>query len=211
MCGRFACSKIPKILAELLDAPPPAEFEPRRNIAPSMPVCAVLRTAPSNRITCEWLRWGLTPPWARPPAAGGLLFNARAETAAVKPAFRAAFQDRRCLIPADGFYEWRKDGRRRLPYYIDLPEAPMVFAGLWETGRGRAGGALRSCTILTVPANAAVRDLHDRMPAILPPDAWRAWLDPRTADPGRMLQPYPPEGLRVTPLAPPPEPQLKLF
>ncbi len=202
MCGRFACSKIPKILAELLDAAPPADFEPRRNISPSMPVCAAVRDPPAARPAFAWLRWGFAPPWTLKPSAGGLLFNARAETAAVKPSFRSAFRRRRCLIPADGFYEWRKSGGRRLPYFIDLPDAPMVFAGLWEIEHDREGGELRSCTILTVPANAVVLPLHDRMPAIMPPESWPAWLDPETSDPGRLLQPYPPAGMRAAPLAP---------
>lgn len=203
MCGRFACSKIPKILTDLLGAPPPADFEPRRNIAPSLPVCALIRDEQSGRAVFDWLRWGLVPAWARDPKIGARMFNARAETAAEKPAFRAAFRRRRCLIPADGFYEWHKDGRLRTPYYIDLPDAPMVLAGLWETWSDPQGGVLRSCAILTVDANEAIRPLHDRMPVILPPAAWAAWMNPQTRDPAHYLQPYPPAGMRVEQTAPP--------
>jgi len=210
MCGRFACSKIPKVLAELLDAPPPPDFVPRLNIAPSLPVCALIRDEPSGRAVFDWLRWGLVPGWARDPQIGARMFNARAETAAEKPAFRAAFRRRRCLIPADGFYEWHKDGRLRTPYYIDLPDVPMVLAGLWETWSDPQGGVLRSCAILTVDANEAIRPLHDRMPVILPPAAWAAWMNPQARDPAQYLRPYPSAGMRVEQAAPPENSQFKL-
>ena len=166
----------------------PLNLRPRYNVAPSQDVAAV-RAAEGGR-SLAMLRWGLIPAWARDPAIGHKLINARSETAAEKPSFRSAFRHRRCLIPADGFYEWQRRGGTRQPWLFGLRDAaPMIFAGLWERWTVPAGAALtgslaerspgdavETCTILTTAANATVAPVHGRMPVILPPDAWDAWL-----------------------------------
>ncbi len=166
----------------------PLNLRPRYNIAPSQDV-AVARAAPDGR-TLAMLRWGLIPAWARDSAIGHKLINARSETAAEKPSFRSAFRHRRCLIPADGFYEWQRRGGTRQPWLFGLRDgAPLVFAGLWErwtVPEGAAltrslaerspGNAVETCTILTTAANETAAPVHGRMPVILPPDAWDPWL-----------------------------------
>ncbi|MCH7795368.1 MAG: SOS response-associated peptidase, partial [Proteobacteria bacterium] len=153
-----------------------------------------------------WLRWGLIPAWAKDPAIGNRTINARAETVAEKPAFRAAFRERRCLIVADGFYEWKTEAGGKQPYRITLVDGgPFALAGLWERWAGPHGGeAIESCTIVTTEANARLRAIHPRMPVILAPDAFDPWLDPETpgAEAEALLVPYPSEALthyRVSP------------
>jgi putative SOS response-associated peptidase YedK len=179
MCGRFACSEIPRPLADAFGLTAPDDLPARRNIAPSMPVAALIRDEESAAPAFGWLQWGLVPFWAKDRSIGRRTFNARAETVHEKPSFRAAFRHRRCLIPADGFYEWKREGKRKVPHVITLTDAPMVFAGLWETWSGPGEEILQSCTILTTEANDAVRPIHDRMPVILRPDDWDLWMDRR--------------------------------
>ena len=189
MCGRFTQRLSWRELHELMDLiGAPLNLRPRYNIAPSQDV-AVVRAAPHGR-TLAMLRWGLIPAWARDHVIGHKLINARSETAAEKPSFRSAFRHRRCLIPADGFYEWRRNGGTRQPWLFGLRDgAPFAFAGLWErwtVPEGAAltgslaerspGDAVETCTILTTAANGTVAPVHGRMPVILPPDAWDAWL-----------------------------------
>ncbi len=189
MCGRFTQRLSWAELHELMDLiGAPLNLRPRYNVAPSQDV-AVVRAAPDGR-SLAMLRWGLIPAWARDAAIGHKLINARSETAAQKPSFRSAFRHRRCLVPADGFYEWRRSGGTRQPWLFGLrDDAPMVFAGLWErwtVPEGAAltgslaerspGDAVETCTILTTAANGTVAPVHGRMPVILPPDAWDAWL-----------------------------------
>ena len=189
MCGRFTQRLSWAELHELMDLiGAPLNLPPRYNVAPSQDV-AVVRAAPDGR-SLAMLRWGLIPAWARDAAIGHKLINARSETAAQKPSFRSAFRHRRCLIPADGFYEWRRSGGARQPWLFGLRDgAPMMFAGLWErwtVPEGAAltgslaerspGDAVETCTILTTAANGTVAPVHGRMPVILPPDAWDAWL-----------------------------------
>lgn len=196
MCGRYTLTTPPPELAEhfALDATP-REVRPRANIAPSQPV-AVIRALPDGRRHLDLVRWGLIPAWAKDAAIGNRLINARAESAAQKPAFRSALRHRRCLIPADGFYEWRAVGRHKQPYWIGFEgRGPFAFAGLWEHWEDRERGHLvESCTILTTVANDRVRPLHERMPVIVAPADYQRWLDP--AEPGAealadLLQPYP--------------------
>ena len=172
------------------------EFRARYNIAPMQPVAAIrLRGAEGPERECVWLRWGLAPSWAKDPAIGNSLINARCETAAAKPAFRAAFRRRRCLVPADGFYEWQRTGGRKQPYFFHrADDHPFAIAGLWELWEGPDHAALETCTLLTTAANGLMRPIHDRMPVILPPEAYSPWLDP-TVEPAE-LQPW---------LAPPPD------
>jgi putative SOS response-associated peptidase YedK len=179
MCGRFACSEIPKPLADAFGLTAPDDLPARYNIAPSMPVAALIRDDETGKPAFGWLQWGLVPFWAKEKSIGSRMFNARAETAHEKPSFRAAFRHRRCLIPADGFYEWKKEGKRKIPHFITLTDAPMVFAGLWETWTGPGEEILQSCTILTTDANDRVRPIHDRMPVILRPEGWELWMDHR--------------------------------
>lgn len=205
MCGRFACSKIPAIMTEIFEAPPPANFTPEMNIAPSMPVCALRRAPGNGRPEFATLRWGLLPPWTADMKIANRLFNARAETIHEKPSFREAFRRWRCLIPADGFYEWHKTPAGKVPYFISMPGGHMVFAGLWNERPDAEGRPLRTCTIITTAANDAIRPLHDRMPVILPPAAWPAWMQTgaETKALQALLTPCPPDKLKLEPTAPP--------
>jgi putative SOS response-associated peptidase YedK len=197
MCGRFTLRTSAGAVAEqfgLLEVP---QFEPRFNVAPSQPVAVVRMTTDQGqpRRQLAWLRWGLVPAWAKDPAIGNRLINARAETAAGKTAFGAAMRRRRCLIVADGFYEWRPTGRSKQPYYVRLrDDRPFGIAGLWEAWEGAGHSTLESCALLTTAANDLVRPIHDRMPAIIAATDYQPWLDPLLEDPRLLLpllRPYP--------------------
>ena len=190
MCGRFTNRLSWQALHELMGLTgAPLNLRPRYNVAPGQDI-AVMRSGTGAGRSLAMLRWGLIPSWARDPAIAWKLINARSETAAEKPAFRAAFRHRRCLVPADGFYEWQRRGRTRQPWLFALRHgAPFAFAGLWErwqipagaalTGslaERRPGDAVETCTILTTAANDTVAPVHGRMPVILPPNAWDPWL-----------------------------------
>jgi len=198
MCGRFTLRTPSNVLLEqfLLSVEP--ELAPRYNIAPTQPV-AVVRLDPHREgRQLAMLRWGLIPSWAKDPAMGNRMINARGETVAEKPAFRSAFKRRRCLVLADGYYEWQKRGREKQPYHIRLrDDRPFAFAGLWETWKGVADGPLtgpiESCTIITMAANELTREIHDRMPVILHPKDHDLWLDPAVQDRDRLtplLRPF---------------------
>lgn len=198
MCGRFVAASTPDDIAAYFDAAPPdAYVEANYNVAPTDDVYAVTAKGDVRRVQAT--HWGLVPSWAESPKVGARMINARSETLATKPAFRAAFLRRRCIVPADGFYEWRRTDaaprRGRRPRYFHLADGqPMAFAGLWEVWKGPDGSKLRSSTIVTTAANEAIADLHDRMPVILPASAWDAWLDPANDDLdtlGRLLVPAP--------------------
>jgi putative SOS response-associated peptidase YedK len=207
VCGRFTQTTDPAEVAEAFEADLSAEaraLPPRWNVAPTQDVTAVLPHEGGRRV--EALRWGLVPAWASSPAIGSRLINARAETVASTPAFRVAIRRRRCLIPADGFYEWRREGRRRQPFLAAPAHGgPIAFAGLWSLWRDAdADEWLRSCAIVTTTPNAVLAELHDRMPVVLEPDAWARWLDP-DADPGEvraLLRPAPDDVLRLVPVSP---------
>lgn len=178
MCGRFTLTLNPDQLqmAFNLSEPPPADLAPRYNIAPSQAV-AVIANGTSRKL--EFFKWGLIPSWAKDPKIGNRLINARAETLAEKPSFRAALKKRRCLILADGFYEWKKEGKTKTPMYLRLKEGePFAFAGLWETWKSPDDELIKSCTIITTEPNALVKKIHDRMPVILPAKAYDLWLSP---------------------------------
>lgn len=204
MCGRYSLTLPPDAVRRLFGYLARPNMAPRANIAPTQPVAAVRRDADGTpEFAC--LRWGLIPSWAKDAAIGNRLINARAESVAEKPAFRAAFRARRCLIAADGFYEWRKEGGRRQPYRILRRDAaPFGFAGLWERWHDPATGeVIESCTIITTDANNALRQIHPRMPVILDPAAFAAWLDP-AADPRAaqaLLAPAPDDLLRAYPVS----------
>jgi putative SOS response-associated peptidase YedK len=161
---------------------------PRYNIAPTQSIAVVRQSTDRQAPVLELRRWGLIPPWAKDAAIGSRMINARVETAAEKPAFRAAFRRRRCLVPADGFYEWKPHPKRRTPHYIHL-EAGRVFglAGLFERWKSPAGEVVESCTLLTTAANTRLRALHDRMPIIVDPAHYQTWLDPELQDPDALL------------------------
>jgi putative SOS response-associated peptidase YedK len=206
MCGRFArateLERMRRLLGfEKADEAALVELHPRYNIAPTQAVAAV-RLEDGHR-TLVALRWGLIPSWSKDPKLAHSLINARSETVAEKPAFRSAFKSRRCLIPATCFYEWQATGGKyKQPYAIGMRDgAPFAFAGLWERWKGEDVEAevIQSCTILTTEANAVMRPVHDRMPVILPPEHFTAWLDPHTpvADLHPLLRPYPAEEMEA--------------
>ncbi len=205
MCGRFTLRTPAHRLAEAFGVRNLPNLAPRYNIAPSQDVAAVRRAEDGDGRELVLLRWGLVPYWAKDPAIGNRMINARAETVAEKPAFRAAFRRRRCLVAADGFYEWQKtaDGKKQ-PWFIRLADdAPFAIAGLWERWKSPQGDAVESCTLITTEANETLGPIHDRMPVILAPDAWDAWLAPESASAGALtalLRPYTGDGLTAQPI-----------
>lgn len=210
MCGRFVSSSTPDEIAQYFDAEPAPEaaLRPSWNVAPTNDIYVVLEDGDVRRVAPH--HWGLVPIWADSPKVGNRMINARAEGLATKGAFKHAFRKRRCIVPVDGFYEWRKlpGQRTKQPYFISRPDGePLAFAGLWEEWRGpeRDGAErLRSATIITTTPNEAMSAIHDRMPAILPPSAWDEWLDQGNADLeslGRLLVPAPSELLVLRPVS----------
>jgi putative SOS response-associated peptidase YedK len=205
MCGRFTLSTRPAAVATLLNLVTVPELPARYNVAPSQPVAAA--RAGADRPTLSLLRWGLIPSWAKDPKIAFALINARSETVAEKPAFRTAFRQRRCLVPADGFYEWRKVGKAKQAIHFRPRDGqPFAFAGLWERWRPLDGGdPVETCTILTTTANNLVRPVHDRMPVILSPNDFARWLDPtyqRVEGLTPLLAPAPADGWEAVPVGP---------
>lgn len=198
MCGRYSISADISKLAEGLGIPPSEipEFRPRYNIAPQSAVPAIIRErakAPQIR----FFSWGLIPPWAKDPSIAQKWINARQETLAERPSFRGPFRNSRCLIPADGFYEWKREGQTKTPYYVRMKSREMfAFAGLWSHWIGADGSEIPTCTIITGEPNELVRPLHARMPVILDPERSRLWLDPERFLPQDLmplLAPFPAE------------------
>jgi putative SOS response-associated peptidase YedK len=196
MCGRLtqvhAVDLFRATVRLINDVPVPARY----NAAPTQAIAAVRQIPGSDDREIALLHWGLIPSWAKDPAIGARMINARAETVADKPAFRAPFRRRRCLIPADGFYEWQKLDGNKQPFYIHPRDEPRPFAlaGLWDHWEGDDGRHVESCTILTTTANDLLRPLHDRMPVILDPADFDLWLDPGVQNPEvvrPLLRPYP--------------------
>ena len=188
MCGRFTLTSTPEALAERFELDAPLRFEPRYNIAPGQDVVAVRAAAGGAGRCGVWLRWGLVPHWAKDPAIGSRMINARAETVAEKPAFRDALRHRRCVVPADGFYEWAPGAHGRQPHHVHRPDRGLfAMAALWERWRDADDTWLETCTVITRDAAPPVSELHDRMPVILPPSQLTAWLDPDREDPGDAL------------------------
>ena len=181
----------------------PPGLEPRYNIAPTQEIVAIRREESGVR-RAGLLRWGLVPHFAEDPGVGNRLINARAETVARKPAFREPFRERRCLVPADGFYEWRRVGGARDPYLMKKRDGhTFAFAGVWDRWAGD-GGRVESCAILTTAANDLVAPIHDRMPVMLDRSSYALWLDPdaRDEDLQGLLRPSPAEGMVVYPVSP---------
>ena len=195
MCGRFTLTVDPSDLQEAFaDFTFPAKFAPRFNIAPSQPVLAIPNDAKNK---ADFFIWGLIPSWAKDPSIGNRLINARGETLAEKPSFRGALKYKRCLILADGFYEWKSQPgtKTKIPHYIFLQSRqPFAFAGLWDEWHAPEGGSIRSATIITIEPNELMAPIHNRMPVILPPSAYEQWLDPAPQTADRLLpllKPFP--------------------
>ena len=181
MCGRYAITSPPEAIRRLFAYDDQPNFPQRYNVAPTQPVPVVRLVA--GRRAFALLRWGLIPSWVEDPRTFALLINARGETLDEKPAFRAALRHRRCLVPADGFYEWRREGRRNTPYFVRLKRGgPMAFAGLWENWTGPNGEEMETLAIVTTTANRALSAVHTRMPVIVRPDAFDLWLDCANVD-----------------------------
>jgi len=203
MCGRFALAATGEEVAEHYQLPEVPFVVARYNIAPTQPVAAVrLNDAGEREFT--FFQWGLIPSWAKDPTMASKLINARSETAAEKPAFRAAFKRRRCLLPATGFFEWRAVDGRKQPMYIH-PAAGGLFslAGLWEIWHAPDGGMLETCTILTTSPNALMEPIHNRMPVIVEPLDYGAWLaaDTPADELHHLLRPYAAEQLAAYPVS----------
>lgn len=197
MCGRFALHHATAEVAEYFGVEQVSfELEPRYNIAPTQPVAVVRQRGERSLDACKW---GLVPSWAKDPKIGNRMINARVETLAEKPSYRNALKRRRCLIPASGFYEWRQEGKERIPTYVHAPDnSVLALAGLWEEWRSPDGSLMLSCTIITTEANAFMAAIHTRMPIILAPVAREHWLDPEQQELESLLallQPLPEDGL----------------
>lgn len=190
MCGRFTLrTPLHQLGQQFLFAPPDADVPPRYNIAPTQQVAALRVTESDPARQLVWLQWGFLPPWSGRRATAKPLINARGETVADKPSFRQAFARRRCLVLADGYYEWQQTGSSgKQPYFIHLrDDRPFALAGLWESSRGETGAAVETCTIITTAANALTAPLHPRMPVILADADHARWLDPSYADRAALL------------------------
>jgi putative SOS response-associated peptidase YedK len=206
MCGRYRLSRRKQIIEEHFDSVSGAEdWTPRYNIAPTQPV-AVIRQNPKEHVReLSLMRWGLIPSWAKDSSVAAQMINARAETASTKPAFRDALKSRRCLIPADGFYEWSRAGKTRQPFCFEVNDGKLfAFAGLWDRWKDPSGQWVKSCSILTTTPNAMTAAVHDRMPVILDPDSYDFWLDPGMRDAGaasELLKPFDARTMRCYPVS----------
>jgi putative SOS response-associated peptidase YedK len=206
MCGRYFQQRGPAAVARYFETVNPVpNLAPSWNRAPTQEALAVRRHPETGGRHLDPLRWGLVPRWAKDPAVGSRMINARGESLAEKPAFRDAYAKRRCIVTADGFYEWRAEGKAKQAYAVALRDgAPMPLAGLWEGWRAPDGSILRTCTIVTTEANPRLSAIHDRMPVILPPEAWPLWLgEEEGAGPeaiAALIRPYPAEALAVWPV-----------
>ena len=204
MCGRYVLASPGELIAGHFGLAGVPVYAPRYNIAPTMDALVVRETPDggtrSQRNEAVTLRWGLVPAWAKDAGVGGRMFNARAESVADKPAFRAAFRRRRCLVPADGFYEWQPvAGGRKQPWFIRLASgAPLALAGLWEHWRGPDGDAIATFTIVTTAANEAMRALHDRMPVLVAPADHDEWLS--SPNPSALFAPWAGEPFELRPV-----------
>jgi len=177
MCGRFVLTANPEVVQQAFNlTTPPAQMQPRYNIAPTQPVMVITNENPKE---VTYHKWGLIPSWAKDMSMASKMINARSESAAEKPAFRAAFRRRRCIIPTDGFYEWQEHGKEKTPMFVHRPNNELYgMAGLWEIWHDPDGGELRTCTVLTTEANAFMQQYHHRMPVIIHPEDYALWLSP---------------------------------
>ena len=206
MCGRFVLTATPEELEALYGYLDGADFPPRYNIAPTQPIAVVRMMGGARRFAL--VRWGLVPSWVKDPKSFTLLINARAEGILDKPSFRAAMRHRRCLVPASGFYEWRRmpgsnSGKTREPFWLRPRDGkPIAFAGLWETWADRTtGGEIDSGAIVTTSANAVLSPIHDRMPVIVAPEDFEQWLTGDPAEASALLRPAPDDLLEAVPIS----------
>lgn len=206
MCGRFRLSRRKQVIAERFDAiSDDDDWMPRYNVAPTQPIPVVRQHPAEPTRHLSQMRWGLIPSWSKDDSRAAKMINARSETAASLPAFQDAFRFRRCLIPADGFYEWQGRGANKQPYCFEVNGGELfAFAGLWEGWKAASGQWIRSCTILTTTANAVSSAVHDRMPVILKPDDYDLWLDPGMSNPAvivDLLKPFDANAMRCYPVS----------
>ncbi|WP_376797184.1 SOS response-associated peptidase [Thermogemmatispora sp.] len=202
MCGRFTLITDLQTIAEIFGVSATLEAQPRYNIAPSQEVVAILH---EQQRQMAWLRWGLIPSWAKEEAIGNRMINARAETLAERPSFKRLLRTRRCLVVADGFYEWQQTNGSKRPMYITLRDrSPFAFAGLWDQWSAPDGRSLRTCTIVTTEPNELLAPIHNRMPVILSREACERWLDPRLQETEALLpllRPYPATEMQARPVS----------
>ena len=206
MCGRYFQQRGPASVARYFETVNPLpNFAASWNRAPTQDAMVVRRHPETGQRHLDALRWGLVPRWAKDPSVGSRMINARSESLAEKPAFHEAFARRRCVVTADGFYEWKAEGKSKQPFAVAMADgAPMALAGLWEGWRGPEGEVLRTFTIVTGEANAKLSAMHHRMPVILPREAWPAWLGETETDEAELrelMRPCPPEWLAVWPVS----------
>ncbi len=205
MCGRYRLSRRKQLVEEYFDASGEEEWNPRHNVAPTQPVPIIRQHPKEPRRELSVVRWGLIPSWAKDACGSAGMINARSETAATKPAFRDALASRRCLVPADGFYEWARTGKAKQPYCFEVNDGELfAFAGLWDRWKDPNRTWIKSCSILTTTPNAVTTAIHDRMPVILDPSNYDLWLDPgmtNVAAVTGMLKPYDARAMRAYPVS----------
>lgn len=194
MCGRYRLSKRKQIVEDHFATSSEEDWDPRYNIAPTQPVPIIRQDPKEPARHLSLVRWGLIPSWAKDGSGAGKMINARSETADTKPAFRDALRLRRCLIPADGFYEWRRTRQAKQPFCFEVNDGELfAFAGIWDRWRDRRGNTLETCAIMTTTPNDVTAAIHDRMPVIVDPEAYDLWLDPGMRDTrvvSDLLRPY---------------------
>jgi putative SOS response-associated peptidase YedK len=206
MCGRFTLTVNPAEVQEAFSTYTfPQQFAPRFNIAPTQPVLVIPN---DDQNTADFFVWGLIPMWAKDPSIGNRMINARAETLEEKPAFRGSLKYKRCLVLADGFYEWKaSEGKKvKTPFFIHMKDRkPFAFAGLWDSWNSPDGSLVRSCTIITTEPNELTSIIHNRMPVILHPRDYARWLDPSPQTPDQLkplLKPFPADLMNAYPVSP---------
>ncbi len=199
MCGRFVLKATPTELITRFGLDECVDLNPRYNIPPGTNI-ATIRQSPEGKRVLHLLKWGLVPHWAKDPGIGNKLNNARGESVMEKPSFREAFKCRRCLIPADAFYEWKAEGKLKQPYCISLPE-PFAMAGLWESWKSPDGSILRTCCVITTGPNALMAPIHDRMPVIIAPENWGRWLSAPVEAVAELIRPYPADHMHAWPVS----------
>jgi putative SOS response-associated peptidase YedK len=206
MCGRYRLSRRKQVIEEHFDAVSDTEdWEPRFNIAPTQPVLVIRQNPTEPTRHLSQMRWGLIPSWSKDPSGAARMINARSETAHTLRAFGDALKYRRCLIPADGFYEWKRVGKAKQPYCFEVHESQLfAFAGLWEGWKDPSGTWIKTCTVLTTTPNAVTSPIHDRMPVILHPGNYHLWLDPGMKDSSvasELLKPFDATVMRCYPVS----------
>lgn len=197
MCGRFALKTPTSQLASHFKLDEAVEVAARYNLAPGTDI-PTIRHSPEGKRVMHLLRWGLAPHWAKDSSIGNKLSNARGETVAEKPSFRDAFKRRRCLVPADGFYEWKAEGKQKQPYYFSMKDGePFALGGVWESWRAPNGEILRTCCLITTEPNEIMTPVHDRMPVIVSPDDYAQWLTGELDEAQALVKPYSIEAMQA--------------